>query len=538
MPKRSIKRPSDIKLSAKILISSLALLPALTGFMQLIGWLSGNAGILTLWRGTALMSFNTSLSMVLVGLGISFLLSKKTEKMALSVGLIVFFISSLALVKSITGAGFALDDLVYATAQNLNLISVTSTFTATALLFASLAVIMHETPWAREIPIQIGLVGAVVTAIGTASLVSHILELRPRGGPTGLGTVAISTALAIFLLGTALITIEDKRYPPKDHSWIPPTVGTFAFSIALIMWQSLKSYEAVSDNVMSLFLGGGIILAFLSSVASYFVLMSRKHLDLVLAKENELMQMNEQLEARVRERTQELANSNAELERFAYMAAHDLKSPLNSMTQFAEVLQEELGPRLNDEEKEYLAFINQAGERARRMIDSLLEYARVGGRPQRFEKLDMNSVANTAAENLSFDASHAHAEIIIQALPFVCGDRIQMTQLFQNLLANAIKFRKPQQKPSIRISVKEEGTKWIFAIADNGIGIEPKHLEKVFELFSRFHKEYQGTGLGLAMCRKIVENHFGRIWVESKVGEGTTFYFSLPKIGSPESPCQ
>lgn len=229
---------------------------------------------------------------------------------------------------------------------------------------------------------------------------------------------------------------------------------------------------------------------------------------------------------------QELEEKNQELDRFAAIAAHDLKSPLISITQFSELLAEDFAGKLGPEGQEYLDFIINAGNRMRLLIDRLLEYARAGTEKKDFKKVSTEEAVTTVRKNLLAQIEETNTELKIDAqLPEVLGDEVQIQQLFQNLIANAIKFHKPTQSPKINVDVVSKGDHWQFSIKDHGIGMEKKHLERIFEIFSRAHKgQYEGTGIGLAVCKRIVENHGGQIWAESELGKGTTFYFTIPKI--------
>lgn len=228
----------------------------------------------------------------------------------------------------------------------------------------------------------------------------------------------------------------------------------------------------------------------------------------------------------------ELGEKNQELDRFAAIAAHDLKSPLITITQFSELLAEDFGDKLGTEGHEYLDFIINAGNRMRLLIDRLLEYARAGSPKKDFKRISTKDAITTVKNNLLAQIEETGTQLTIdEELPEIFGDEVQLQQLFQNLIANAIKFHKPAQAPKIDIEVLDKTDYWLFKISDQGIGMEQRHQERVFEIFSRAHKgQYEGSGIGLAVSKRIVENHGGHIWVESVLGKGTTFFFTLPKL--------
>jgi light-regulated signal transduction histidine kinase (bacteriophytochrome) len=226
----------------------------------------------------------------------------------------------------------------------------------------------------------------------------------------------------------------------------------------------------------------------------------------------------------------DLARSNAELEQFAYVASHDLQEPLRMVASFTQLLGKRYRGQLDQDAHEFIDYAVDGAHRMQRLINDLLAYSRVGTRRISFEPIDCNVILRQARDNLGKALEESGAIIFQDSLPEVRGDEVQLIQLFQNLMANAIKFRGPEP-PQIHVSAKHQSQEWVFAIRDNGIGIAPEHQERIFSIFQRLHhrSEYPGTGIGLAICHKIVERHGGRIWVESR--EGSTFYFTLPGEG-------
>jgi light-regulated signal transduction histidine kinase (bacteriophytochrome) len=231
----------------------------------------------------------------------------------------------------------------------------------------------------------------------------------------------------------------------------------------------------------------------------------------------------------------ELARSNAELEQFAYVASHDLQEPLRMVSSFTQLLGKRYRGRLDQDADEFIGFAVDGATRMQRLINDLLAYSRVGTRGKPFKPVDCQAIFRETRDNLMKVIEESGAVIAEESLPTVPGDEVQLLQLFQNLVANAIKFRGPES-PQIRVSAQKNGPDWVFAFKDNGIGIAPEHQERIFSVFQRLHhrSEYPGTGIGLALCKKIVERHGGRIWVESQPGQGSTFYFSIPGEDSNE----
>ncbi len=229
-------------------------------------------------------------------------------------------------------------------------------------------------------------------------------------------------------------------------------------------------------------------------------------------------------------RSEVLARSCSELEQFASAISHDLREPLHLMDRYARLLAERYAEDLDDKGRRFTEHIVQGAERMRRMIDGILELSRVEIRGERFVPVDFQEVLAEACANLQHAIEESGATITHDLLPTLAADEVQVAQLFQNLLGNAIKFR-GEEPPVIHVAAAEQDDHWIFSVADNGIGIDPSASDRVFEIFQRLHteEEYPGMGLGLALCRRIVERHGGRIWFESEVGHGTTFHFTIPK---------
>lgn len=236
-----------------------------------------------------------------------------------------------------------------------------------------------------------------------------------------------------------------------------------------------------------------------------------------------------EIEETLREQTRSLAARNEDLAQFAYAASHDLQEPLRMITVYLQLLSQRYGDQLDKDAEQYIAYAVDGAARMRQLIIDLLAYAKVGRNDQAFTVVSLEAVLRQVLANLELPIQESHVTITNEPLPIVWAAKTQMVQLFQNLLSNAIKFRN-QTNPQIHITARQDETQWIIQITDNGIGIDPKLSEKIFVIFQRLHtrQEYPGTGIGLAICKKIVQNHGGTIGVESEPGVGSTFTFTLP----------
>lgn len=229
---------------------------------------------------------------------------------------------------------------------------------------------------------------------------------------------------------------------------------------------------------------------------------------------------------------EDLKRSNEELERFAYVASHDLQEPLRTIASFTQLIERRYKGQLDEDADEFMDYIVEAAKRMKQQIEGLLEFSRVATKGHKFEEVNMNELLNRTINSLNTLIKECNANIIYDNLPVIMGDSGQLQRVFQNLISNAIKFRKYEEPLKVHISanMNEKKTEYIFRVSDNGIGIEEQYLDRIFIIFQRLHTigEYKGTGIGLSIVKRIIERHGGRIWVESEFDKGSTFYFTLP----------
>lgn len=258
-----------------------------------------------------------------------------------------------------------------------------------------------------------------------------------------------------------------------------------------------------------------------------FLFMLRRH----EARNRHYLQRLRDINKELEKRNEELAASNVDLEQFAYIASHDLQEPLRMVTGFLGQIEKKYEDNLDDRGKEYIHYAVDGATRMRQTILDLLDYSRLGKRDFRYETFNVNEVVEEVIT--LHKPLFSEKQTIIQKgeLPEISAGKTLIRRVFQNLMTNSVKYSKDGMPPIISIAFTDTPTHWEFSVADNGIGIKPNHIERIFVLFQRLHsrEQYSGTGIGLSICKRIVENHGGRIWATSLVGKGSTFYFSIKK---------
>jgi histidine kinase len=354
--------------------------------------------------------------------------------------------------------------------------------------------------WVKRYAAALGLTGAaILIAVAlrprlegqtplTPFTVAVILSAAYGGAGPGLLATGIAACVVYLLFGGAVISL----FPDGQ-----PRLGQFLFVglLATVVIERLRRANAELNRAKA-------------NLESANVELSRR--SEALAKSN-----------------QALGRSNEELQRFAYALSHDLQTPLRTVRMFAERLV--ANQPADDDTRASVRFIGEGVENMQAMIQGLLEYATASHVEGLRGKADLSGVIRTVLQDLHSQIEETGAAIVTDKLPMVDGDETKLRQLFQNLISNAIKYRS-ERTPEVRISALAKGREWTFCVKDNGIGIDMRHADRIFGLFERLHPnaEYRGSGIGLAVCRAIVEGHGGRIWVESELGAGSNFYFTLP----------
>ena len=350
--------------------------------------------------------------------------------------------------------------------------------------------------------------------------------------PVSHGGSFVATLVVFSFIGGSgvVLLVGGYRLPRTD---VDPQFYTDVFLRCLagivVMLAILGLYHLQPDTGISEPLRSVPILTGFSAVAGFAVGMSdarAKTRAVQLERQNRLL-----------ERAQEqLAESNQRLEQFAHAASHDLREPLRMVSSYLQLIEQRHADDLDEEGEEFLEFAVDGADRMQEMIDGLLDYSRVDTQGNPFEPVALNAVLSDVLKDLEVRIEGSEAEIEIDDLPRVEGDAAQLRQLFQNLISNAIEYS-GDEPPRIEVTAERDGGEWIVSVSDEGIGIDPEDQERIFEVFQRLHshEEHAGTGIGLALCQRIVERHGGEIWVDSESGEGTTFSVTLPAATEGES---
>jgi signal transduction histidine kinase len=365
--------------------------------------------------------------------------------------------------------------------------------------------------------------GLNLRAEQNAELEQSSLRLRIYIIVLGLATMAVGLFLAIYL--TRIIIA-----PVKRMSQIVNDMGKG-------ITQQID-YKANGDEIGQMVRSVNNLSDKLQATANFAHEVGRRNFAMPFKPLSEedtlgkaLISMRENLkkgEANLQSKNMELERKNKELEQFAYVASHDLQEPLRTISSFVGLFEQQYRGKLDDRADKYLTYIVQSSSRMKVLITDLLEYSRIGNKKE-LAQVDCNVILKEVVDDLNVAIGESNAHVTAGELPVITGYPTEIKQLFQNLIFNAIKFRKKDIAPWITVAAKRDGDYWKFEFADNGIGIAPEHHTRIFIIFQRLHtrNEYPGSGIGLSHCKKIVELHKGKIWLESETGQGTTFYFTI-----------
>jgi signal transduction histidine kinase len=348
--------------------------------------------------------------------------------------------------------------------------------------------------------------------------------------PIILKTGGITSCFMPWLYSVILIMVLVENYIWAVFWFFAASVSCFSIFLAGSYYPHINiSSCTFIDAVISYLLVGFFmffnLLVFERSQVLVVKMFKKKNDELKIQKK--VLAKNNAIQQKLQD---QLTESNQDLQVFAYAASHDLKEPLRMMTMYTQLIERNLKNVMDDKTKEYVGFVTDGGKRMQQLLDNLLAYSLLGQKTQDEMEVDLNFKLEQVIQNLTVSIQETDAKIRFSNLPTITASATEMTQLFQNIIANALKFRKHDTNPLIEIDCKENEVEYSFTITDNGIGIKKEDQERVFQLFTRIYThKYEGTGIGLATCKKILSKLHGKIWVTSTEGVGTTFHFTIPK---------
>ena len=402
--------------------------------------------------------------------------------------------------------------------------------------------LLAETIWTKVIStiggrtVVVGL-GMLFVALGVGLALTEIAQGRPLSNVLVVALFVTVPGIILFYKGYRLPRTEiHPQFYPTIAGWCLAGLGLMLGSVTLYQFEPAESISNPVRGVLVFTAFGslaGLVAGNRDALAKTRSLVIQQRNRELERTEEKLQETVDQLETA----NEKLAESNERLEQFAYVVSHDLQEPLRMITSYLTLLEDRYDETLDEDGKEFIGFAVDGAERMQAMIDGLLELSRVETRGGTFEPVDLNEVLRKVLKNLEVQIAETDATVQVEELPHVEGDREQLDQLFQNLLSNALEYS-GDEPPRVSVTAERDaGPKATISVRDEGVGIEPEDNERIFELFQRLHtqEEHSGTGIGLALCERIVERHGGEIWVDSEPGEGATFSFTLPTAADREA---
>jgi signal transduction histidine kinase len=505
-----------------------AIVAMVVGYHVLVGWLFDIQVLKSPGPTFSSMTLNEALCAVLAGFALFRLQKCPTEPSQKRIGVwicgaLIALIGALSLLEDITGRNLGTTawsaPLLRAVSAKASLPGPMAAMSSLDFLIIGLCLILVDRPHAIRSVEGLALISAAVSLLAIAGYLYNAKGFD--------GQMPLYGAIVLFLLSTGILFARPARgimAKISSNSFggimarrLLPATLLIPLLLGFLQYRGLHAGLYGPEPGLAVFAVANVLL-FLSVI--WWGVNSLHGMDIKRRKaEHDLQEM-----------AGKLARSNADLEQFAYVASHDLKEPLRAISGSVQILQERYGAELSPGADEVIKHTVDGAIRMQTLIDDLLAYSRLTTREAVVEPTDLKETVQEVLTNLEHSIKESKAVVTHDPLPTVQADGTQLLQVFQNLISNAIKYRS-HRTPKIHIGVDDKGTEWLFCVRDNGIGIAPQYADRIFRIFQRLHtrKEYSGTGIGLAICKKIIERHRGRIWVESEPEEGSRFNFTLPK---------
>jgi signal transduction histidine kinase len=508
------------------------------------------------------MQYNTALAFLLSGIGI-LSISSNQRKLLVVCGIIVCGIGVLTAFQYIINVNLGIDELLMKPFIRVQTSHPGRMAPNTAICFTLTGILLLITYYfnkIKELPLILGLFGSTIIILGLIAFLGYITETKSFYGWGELTRMAIHTSVGFIIIGLSFIIfmlIELKKINYLNYFFLIQVL--FLFSLLFFIDLSLPlgiivpvlyilmilvslQTPSINDTIIITFASitltiiGFVYSTIIDSLPIWIIVLNEIIIIVAIIltsvisikrkkSELEIKELRISLEVEIKK----LAISNAELEQFAYVASHDLQEPLRMITSYIQLLERRYKNNLDNNANDFISYIVDGANRMKQIINDLLALSRLNSRGKEFKLVNIEKVIKNIVDDLESLINENGAKIICDYLPEIIVDETQMVQLFQNLIINAIKFRR-NDPPIIKITARKKEIEWEFSVQDNGIGIKQEYYKKIFMIFQRLHskEEYKGSGIGLAVCKKVVERHGGRLWVDSKFGEGSTFIFTIP----------
>ena len=513
------------------------------GFLGLLGWILNVNVLKSPGTDFSTIKTNAAICFILIGFALWFSQEKRintrNRRIAQILALIVALIGFLTFFEHFSSVNLGLDQLLFKevpgalNTSNPNRMgfpgSINFVLVGLAVIFLNRKIVNYQR-WSQYLVLIVGFI-TILALVGYAYNVSSLYYFANVTG------IAIYAAIGFLLLffGVLICRPDVGLMRTFNTDLLGGRLGPRVFLPTILITVILGWFLVVAINMGFISGSFAISLLVISTIIISFILIwlfaIRLNLfDVEIRDTNmKLKESKDHLEDEVKIRTTELSRSNDDLKQFAYVASHDLREPLRMITSFLQLLERRYKDQLDQDANEFIDYAVEGAKRLDLMIMDLLEYSRVSNKEIQFTEVNLEEVINQIMSNLSVLIEENNAQITYDSLPIILSDENQMLILLQNLISNAIKYRQ-EETPQIHVSAEKEDKQWLFSVKDNGIGIDPPHLERIFTIFQRLHghEEYGGSGIGLSIVQRIVHQHGGEVWAESELGEGSTFYFTIP----------
>ena len=527
----------------------------LLGLLVIFGWYTHNESLIQILPTFAPMQYNTALGFTFSGISLLFFHFNKS-RLGLLFGVLVGLLGSLTLLEYLLGTSLGVDELFLKHYITVNTFAPGRMAPNTALCFVlssiALAFMMGSI---RKIRLS-GVIGSLVFGIGSVAFAGYFIGVEMNLGLGKYTKIAIHTATGFMALAIAITVLSwekeiqyRKTIGVESNSWfvgyaismaitafmadigVPPGMSHgFPYIFLVLMGAMIPHlratiYLAFASTILILIslcvtkISGDVVVTLLDRLLAIFsIWVIALSILYIKKKQMDLKAVNEVLRIK-----------NRDMEQFAYITSHDLQEPLRTVSSFVGLLQRDYEGKLDPHANKSLEYISQATGRMSNLIKGLLDFSRIGRTGEK-SRIDCNEIIENIQSDMATVLKNTGATITTSPLPEIDGYRTEFRLLLQNLVSNAIKFQKSEVRPEINIGALRENGHWKFSVSDNGIGIPNEHQDRIFKIFQRLHlrKDYAGTGIGLAHCQKVVDIHGGKIWVESEINRGSTFYFTVP----------